>query len=70
MRAAFDDLAALASELDDDELAFDPAAAMACTRLLADPYDSPLLDASRPPEELRSRVQQIRSGFGPRRRAA
>jgi hypothetical protein len=60
-----DDLEALASELDDDTLALDPASAVACTRLLGDPADSPLLNPSLPPEGLRSRISLIRSGFRP-----
>ena len=62
--AVAQDLEALASELEDDALALDPVAAVACMRLLSEP-DSPLLDRSAPTEELRSRVLQIRSGFKP-----
>jgi hypothetical protein len=67
---AADDLEALARELDDDELALDPAAAVACARLLNDPMNSPLLDATAPAEDVRSRVRQIRSGFGNRHATA
>ncbi len=63
VHAAADDLEALASELEDEELALDPACAVACARLLGDPAQSPLLNPALPPEELRSRIQQIRSGF-------
>ena len=63
--AAADELVALACELDDSTLALDPAAAVACMRLLTDLCDSPLLNPALPPEDLRSRVRQIRSGFGP-----
>jgi hypothetical protein len=59
------DLEALATELDDDSLALDPAAAVACIRLLTD-TEGPLLDRAAPTAELRSRVCQIRSGFEPR----
>lgn len=59
------DLEALAAELEDDSLAFDPAAAIACMRLLSEP-ESPLLDRAAAADELRSRVLQIRSGFKPR----
>jgi hypothetical protein len=59
------ELDALASELDDDELALDPACAVACARLLSDPERSPLLNPALPQDELRSRVRRIRSGFAP-----
>lgn len=68
--AAAKELEALASELDDGELALDPASAVACMRLVSDLAESPLLNPALPPEELRSRVRQIRSGFRPRRLAA
>ena len=61
--AAAEELEALASELDDEELEHDPACAVACTRLLSDVAASPLLNSTLPPEDLRSRVVQIRSGF-------
>jgi hypothetical protein len=64
------ELEALASELDDDELELDPASAVACARLLEDFIASPLLNPDVPPDELRSRVRQIRSGFRPSRVAA
>jgi hypothetical protein len=35
-------------------------------RMLSDLEESPLLNRARPPEELRSRVRHIRSGFGAR----
>jgi len=63
--AAAEELRALASELDDGEVALDPACAVACMRLLTDLTESPLLNPALPPEELRSRIRQIRSGFGP-----
>jgi hypothetical protein len=59
------ELGALASELDDGALALDPACAVACTRLLSDTAESPLLNPALPAEDLRSRVHQIRSGFRP-----
>jgi hypothetical protein len=65
VRAAAPELEALAAELDDDELTLDPVSAVACVRLLTEP-ESPLLDAARPPDELRARVSQIRSGFAAR----
>ena len=61
--AAAAELNALASELDDDTLTLDPACAVACVRLLSDPGQSPLLNPALPPDELRSRISQIRSGF-------
>lgn len=60
------ELEALASDLDDPGLALDPGCAVACMRLLSDLDGSPLLNAALPPEELRSRVHRIRSGFGSR----
>lgn len=53
-----------------DELELDPAAAVACARLLSDVTGSPLLNPSLPQEDLRSRVRQIRSGFAARQIAA
>jgi hypothetical protein len=57
------ELVALAEDLDDDELELDPAAAVACARLLEDYSGSPLLNLALPPDELRSRLSQIRAGF-------
>jgi hypothetical protein len=65
VRYAADELEALASELEDPALALDPAAAVACLRLLTDFVGSPLLNPEKPPEDLFSRVRQIRSGFTP-----
>jgi hypothetical protein len=56
-------LEALVCELDDSTLGLDPACAVACARLVSDPAQSPLLNPALPPEELLSRVHQIRSGF-------
>jgi hypothetical protein len=64
--AVAEELEALAAELDDDELALDPATAVACMRLLSDVTVSPLLNRAYPPDELRSRICQIRCGFSPR----
>jgi hypothetical protein len=66
--AVADDLEALASELEDDDLTLEPASAVACTRLLSDFPGSPLLDQTLPTEDLRSRVWQIRSSFTSRGR--
>jgi hypothetical protein len=63
--AVADELEALAAELEDGDLALDPAAAVSCMRLLSDVAQSPLLNPARPPEELRSRICQIRYGFSP-----
>lgn len=60
---AAEELEALASELEDDELTLDPACAVACMRLLTDLSASPLLNPALPPEELSARVHHIRSGF-------
>lgn len=68
--AAAEELESLACELDDSELALDPASAVACMRLLNDVTESPLLNPALPPEQLRSRIQQIRAGFTSSRRAA
>jgi hypothetical protein len=67
---AADDLEALIRDLDDDELVLDPAAAVACARLLSDPVNSPLLDVTARAEDVRSRVRHIRSGFGHRHATA
>ncbi len=58
-----EELAALACDLEDDDLLLDPACAVACARLVTDPAASPLLNPALPPEELQARVRQIRSGF-------
>jgi hypothetical protein len=63
VRLAASELEALVCELEDERLALDPAGAVACRRLLSELGESPLRNRERPPEELRSRVQQIRSGF-------
>jgi hypothetical protein len=70
VRAAAEELEALACELDDPGLALDPACAVACARLVGDVAASPLLNPALPPKQLRSVVLQIRSGFRPRRLAA
>jgi hypothetical protein len=63
VRLAANELEALVRELDDEKLALDPADAVACKRLLSELTGSPLRNRERAPEELRSRVRQIRSGF-------
>jgi hypothetical protein len=61
--SAREELEALATELEDDELALDPERAVACMGLLSDLDGSPLLNSALPPDELRARVRQIRAGF-------
>jgi hypothetical protein len=61
-----DDLEALAVELEDERLALEPAAAVACMRLLSDVSRSALLNRDVPAQDLRSRICQIRAGFAPR----
>jgi hypothetical protein len=60
-----EELAALASELDDPALGLDPACAVACMRLLSDPA-SPLFDPDALDTEIRGRVARIRAGFSER----
>lgn len=60
---AVDELELLASELEDERLLLEPAAAVACFRLLSDREDSPFLNAALPVELLRSRASQIRAGL-------
>ena len=67
---AAEELEALAAELEDDELTLVPVSAVMCRRLLTDLVESPLLNPALPPEELRSRLRQIRAGFGVSRVAA
>ena len=65
MLAVAGELDALAFELEDGDLELDPAAAVACMRLLSDVPRSPLLNRELPTEDLRSRVLRIRCGFRP-----
>jgi hypothetical protein len=65
VRAAADELEGLAADLDDETLVLEPAAAVACSRLLSDVTESPFLTSTLSPELLRSRVRQIRTGFRP-----
>lgn len=64
--AAADELEELARELDDPELALDPACAVACRRLLGDYAVSPLFNDALPGEDVRSWICRIRAGFSPR----
>ena len=68
--AASKELEALAAELEDAGLALDPACAVACKQLLTELAESALLSPTLPPEEVRSRVRQIRFGFRPDDRLA
>jgi hypothetical protein len=67
--AVANELAALADELEDDTLTLDPVSAVACMRLLSGVAGSALFNPSVPAEDLRSRICQIRAGFGPEGRA-
>lgn len=62
---AAEELAALADELEDEALELSPASAVACSRLLAEPTESPLLNPALPRDGLRSSVRRIRSGLRP-----
>lgn len=60
---AAEELKALASELEDEELSLNPACAVLCLHLLAADTESPLLNELLPMEDVRVRVRQIRAGF-------
>jgi hypothetical protein len=62
-----EELEALAAELEDDELMLGPLSAVMCKRLLTDFVESPLFNPAFAPEDVRSRVRQIRAGFGAER---
>jgi hypothetical protein len=61
--AARRELEALAAELEDENLALDPACAVACERLVNNATESPLRNPAMPPEDVRSRLRQILGGF-------
>jgi len=65
-----EELDLLACELEDAELCLDPVSAVACLRLLSDVTSSPLLNSALSAQDLRSRVNRIRSGFSSGRVAA
>ena len=67
---AAEELVALASELEDEELALDPECAVRCLELLTNGTDSPLLNDLLPAEDVQVRIRQIRAGFDERRLAA
>jgi hypothetical protein len=60
--AATDELEALASDLEDESLALDPASAVACMRLVEEAEGSPLLDHAASQNDLRSCIVRIRAG--------
>jgi len=64
--AVADDIRALAAALEDEELELEPAAGVACMRLVTDPASSALLDPGVPAHELRARILQIRAGLSRR----
>ena len=57
------ELAGLADDLEDERLALDPAAAVACDRLVTDGLESPLLNSQLPSEELLAKVLRLRDAF-------
>jgi hypothetical protein len=65
-----EELDLLACELEDAELWLDPVSAVACLRLLSNVMNSPLLNSALSAQDLRSRVNHIRSGFSSGRVAA
>ena len=60
-----DELEELARELEDTTLDLDPAAALACRRLLTEPVASPLFEEPDASRDLRSCICSIRAGFRP-----
>jgi hypothetical protein len=67
--AATLELESLVVELEDVTHTLDAACAVACARLVTDPSGSPLLRLDSSPQEVRSRVRHIRTGFAPRAEA-
>jgi hypothetical protein len=65
--AAAQELVALASQLEDEELALDPACAVRCLQLLTNSMDSPLLNDLLPEGDVHVWIRQIRAGFERRR---
>jgi len=64
--AATSELESLVAELEDVTLTLDASCAVACARLVSDPYRRALLNPSATPNEVRSQVQHIRAGFARR----
>lgn len=59
---AAEELAALADEFEDEALELSPAGTVACSRLVSEPTQSPLLNPALPQDELRSSAHR-RVGF-------
>ena len=68
--AVSEELAALASDLENEELALDPQCAVRCLELLTNVTDSPLLNELLPAQDVQAQIRQIRAGFEERRLAA
>ncbi len=68
--AVAEELAELADELENEDLALDPQCAVRCLVLLTDFTDSPLLNELLPAQDVQVRIRQIRAGFEERRLAA
>jgi hypothetical protein len=58
-----DELAALAGQLEDESLRFDPLSAVRCKRLLTDVVESPLLNSLVSPDGLPATIRSISHGF-------
>ena len=70
LAAVTEDLEALAAELEDEDLALDPASAVDCFRLLTQVEGNVLYNPEASIDELRGRIRHIRTGFSTRRVAA
>ena len=68
--AVVEELASLASDLENEELVLDPQCAVRCLELLTNFTDSPLLNELLPAQDVQVRIRQIRAGFEERRLAA
>lgn len=64
--AVVEELEVLADELDDEKLLLDPAAAVACCRLIGD-VESPLRNPAVPAEDAHARIVRILAGFRAKR---
>ena len=58
-----DELTALAEQLEDESLRFDPLRAVHCKRLLTDVVESPLLNSRVSPDGLPAAIRSISRGF-------
>jgi hypothetical protein len=63
VRAMADELEGLASELDDERLALDPACAIDCARLVDELQDDRPVEPGLRVQDMRSQVLRIRAGF-------